>query len=209
MSILTTIISLHAEFLATNKAVYQQQVMANQNQEPTIGKDGRLHAPCNNYLWHNIIYSGGEYLAEEGSCAALTTVKFKVETKMIERIQTELTALSPGFGKCWMQDNIEVCYCYLKVPNRIAGSINKLLPVSGKYLELLEIAQEKGLKHGTDFKFNMRKISQIMRSISWEIMLELAGLHTVPVSYVEKKDTWISPLKSQQVCFVYPSDVVC
>jgi len=120
---------------------------------PTHGKDGRLHAPCDNYVWGDVVYMGGQYLPNNEFDAMFKpehTIKIKMAVSLLPQFQ----ALFPNdkAGKSWDQKGVQVAYFYATVSTAEKTALAKILPESGKKLVLVS---EYGEGTSKQWKFNI------------------------------------------------------
>lgn len=135
-------------------------IVDNNDVEPTVDSNGRLHAPCDNYFWINEqTYLGGQFLPEdENYFGRGETIKFKIAVSLFEKFN----ALIPGsIGKTWNQNGVEVCYFYGSVTKAEKTALLKILPEGGKRVALAT----ENTKTKT-WKFSSGKIS---RSIKFKL----------------------------------------
>lgn len=99
--------------------------------EPTIGIDGRLHAPHDGYIWGDSIFAGGQYLPddeEQGKLGKMHNIKMCVNIKLLP----ELQGLFYGtLGKSWVVNDVEVAYFYTTVSSIEYTAIRKVIPTLG------------------------------------------------------------------------------
>lgn len=152
---------------ATAAARMAKMVMDAGSIEPTHGVDGRLHAPCDNYVWGDNVYMGGQYLPNHEYDAMVLPchkVKIKIATNMIESFKSLFP--NDSTGKSWSQNGTDVCYFYASVSTREKTELNKLLPESGKKLVLVD---EYGEGNSKQWKFNIAPfIKRCVDSFKWD-----------------------------------------
>ena len=100
---------------------------------PTIGKDGRFHAPCDGYVWGEQVYMGGQYLPydEEDNRSYLMKGKYKIQTSIFEEFN-QLFGGNCSMGKSWVQNGVEVAYAYCMLSRTQNTAMSKLVPEGGK-----------------------------------------------------------------------------
>jgi hypothetical protein len=104
---------------------------------PTVGKDGRLHAPHDGYWWGENQYLGGQYLPEDVDFY-VDTQRETLRIKILSSLQAKIS-LYASFGKAWQDKNGKsCCYAYLSLTGKEKETIEPLLPASGKRLVSVE-----------------------------------------------------------------------
>jgi len=145
-----------------NQKLVEAIASANNNKAPTIDNNGRLHAPCNGYVYNDSVYSAGEYMSVELSKVGSTsTAKVKIAASLKEQIKAVWTCVC--FGTTWNKDGIELCYAYFEMLTKAqAETLTSQLVANKKRMMLESEAIEQGLQHGAVFKFNKRKYSSAL-----------------------------------------------
>jgi hypothetical protein len=94
----------------------EKALIENNNQRPTMDANGRLHAPCEGYIWGSDVYHAGSYLSYEYDMKHpqnnKTKFKTTVETATLLS-NTFKSLLHVGHGASWNDSGIEICYCYI------------------------------------------------------------------------------------------------
>ena len=109
--------------------------------EPTRDRAGRLHAPCNGYVWCGSEYAAGEFLADEfGEMGGARDLKpVKIDRFMAtSEAAAQLKALNIGFtsGSAFERDGHAVCYVYGEMWSGHATAVKSAVPASRKILSL-------------------------------------------------------------------------
>lgn len=121
-----------ANAIAVRERVEKAAATANNGKEPTVDCYGRLHAPCDGYMWEDEVYAGGSYLpfpawyweelfeqtgiARSGGSFNVTS---KTRIKLLKSEADDITKLSGAYasftcGKSWNSKDGEVCYMYIE-----------------------------------------------------------------------------------------------
>lgn len=148
----------------TNQKRYNEamdkEVFSKFEKYPTVDKDGRLHAPVDNYEWvDGVIYLGGMYLpdpyAEKFDLIdfkkSTLTYKMKVNFELVEQL-IKLFPTSSN-GKTWTEDSIQVCY-FSKSELKL---LTKIFPqVSGK--RIVKVSEFGNPSNSKTWKFSSKRI---------------------------------------------------
>lgn len=112
-------------------------IVDNNDLEPTVDSNGRLHAPCDNYFWINEqIYMGGNYLPEDEEYFGRgETIKIKIATKILDQMNS---VIHGSLGKSWNQNGVEMAYFYGSVTKAEKTALLKILPEGGKRVVLAD-----------------------------------------------------------------------
>lgn len=94
----------------------EKALKENNNAKPTIDINGRLHAPCEGYIWGSDIYHAGSYLSCEYDTKhpQNNKTKFKTTVETANLLSSTFKGLlKASYGTSWNDSGIEVCYCYI------------------------------------------------------------------------------------------------
>ena len=188
-------------------------IVDNNQLEPTVDSNGRLHAPCDNYFWINEqIYMGGNYLPEDEEYFGRgETIKIKIATKIFD----QMNAVIPGsLGKSWNQNGVEIAYFYGSVTKAEKTALLKILPEGGKRVALAdENTTTKTWKFSTG-KFTRRFSNLYGRITDWYEIFEATSYDFAPgveFKLVTKKDgkmTYKSDFDGKMVCYQYLDNTI-
>jgi hypothetical protein len=100
---------------------------------PTVGVDGRLHAPHDGYVWGDSVFMGGQYLPEDeeqGKLGKVYKIKICINVKLFDEFNN---LFSGSMGKSWVsKDGTEVAYFYTTVSAVERTALLKVIPTLGK-----------------------------------------------------------------------------
>lgn len=138
----TTIITISSIEIALNEAMSNamkrmMDLVGEDQMEPTIDRNGRLHAPCDNYVFDDRSYTAGQYLHDpdiNGSSNKKTKIMVSISSLNEIKALLEKYGCEASSGKSWIKDNNEFCYLYIQGAARIINILNKMVPESGKTL---------------------------------------------------------------------------
>lgn len=194
----------------TVRTSYQKRIekalIDNFDRHPTYDKDGRAHAPCDNYIWINDqVYLGGQYLPDDSDyVSGAEKLKIKIALSILPEIES---FLGGKIGKPWNQNGIEVAYFYAVVSKAEKTAILKILPESGKRVVLAtENTTTKTWKFSTG-KFTRRFAS--IYGFEWHGIFEVMSREFAPgvaFNLIRKKDgkyTFKSDFDGKMVCYEY------
>lgn len=122
--------------------------------EPTWDVNGRAHAPCDNYIFDDRSYAGGQYLHDPDIAgSAVIKAKIMVDCSMVEQMTALMVCNQThvNCGKSWESNGSERCYMYLEGPGRIVNLMKKMVPASGRTLVLANQGIETGKTWVTTF----------------------------------------------------------
>jgi hypothetical protein len=137
---------------------------------PTIGKDNRLHAPHDGYIWGDSIYAGGQYLPEDeeqDKLGKVHNIKMCVNVSLLTPLQDLFHGGS--MGKSWVTKNgVEVAYFYTVVSAIERTAIIKVIPtlgLSAKEKRIIVEVKEGDVAETTTWKWSDAKAhNKIMKS---------------------------------------------
>lgn len=184
---------------------------ANYGRFPTLGVDGRLHAPCDNYTWINgEVYLGGQYLPlDEDTKIGTTTYKFKVQTKIVPELSK---IISGSIGKSWIQGDAEVAYYYASVSSAEKRVLEQLLPQASKQIVLAdenttsktwEFSTKKFIKSYV-YKYGFRW-TEVFHDF---IHMDAPGVDFNMVTKKGGKITFKSDFDGKLVCYAYNDSIL-
>ena len=106
--------------------------------EPTRDRAGRLHAPCNGFVWGDSVYAAGEFLGDECGGVVVGISRFMATADAA----AQLKALNVGFtsGSAFSRDGMTVCYVYGELWSGHATAVKSTVPTNRKILSLAEQA---------------------------------------------------------------------
>ena len=125
-----------ANAIAVRERVEKAAATANNGKEPTVDCYGRLHAPCDGYMWEDDIYAGGAYLPfpawyweelfERTGIAggpAQFDVTNKTRLKLLKSEADDIVPLTGKYaifkcGKSWNSKDGEMCYLYIETKRK-------------------------------------------------------------------------------------------
>jgi hypothetical protein len=207
---MATLVSLLSGFVSDNSIRNQKLVeaiaLANNNKAPTIDVNGRLHAPCNGYVYNDSVYSAGEYMSVELSKVGSTsTAKVKITASLKEQIKAVWACVS--FGTTWNKDGIELCYAYFEMLTKAqAETLTSQLVANKKRIMLVSEAVEQGLSHGQSWKFSTRKYSNAVAycfdALQHEVNKDGLDWKDIEIGTGGTK-VLIPKFQGKEVCFVY------
>lgn len=223
-----TAITVSALTLAVNNAVdahnarlqnaYDAKVALAQR-EPTIGVDGRLHAPHDGYIWGDAIFAGGQYLPddeEQGKLGKLTPIKMCVNVSLLTQLQDLF--LGGSMGKSWVTNGVEVAYFYTTVSAVELTTIRKVIPtlgLSAKEKRIIVEVKENEEVSSTVWKWSdakaWNKIMNFDGDISLAEMLYSAGLtwnYEQGRKVKSKLKEWYTGLDGKMVRYHYIDDTI-
>lgn len=211
VSLISLLSGFNADNVKRNEKLIIAMASANQGRQPTIDNNGRLHAPCNGYIYNDSVYAAGEYMSDEFTKAgSMATAKVKISAELIEDIKAVWSAVS--FGKAWQgNDGVMVCYAYFEclttaqrdqLSGALAGTSN------ARKMMTLEQADSQGLKHGKSWKFNASKYA---KALAYDLQAcyhecQTDGIACNEWSINEKTYKFECVFKGKEVCFVYPQN---
>jgi hypothetical protein len=210
-SLVSLLSGFNSDNVKRNEKLIIAIASANQGKQPTIDTQGRLHAPCNGYVYNDSVYAAGEYMSDEFNKAGqMATAKVKISVELIEAIKAVWSAVS--FGKSWQgNDGITVCYAYFEcLTSAQRDQLTSVLSGTSNTRKMmaLEQAESLGLKHGTSWKFSASKYARALAYDlhACEYECQKDGIASDEWSLNEKTYKFECIFKGKEVCFVYPSN---
>jgi len=201
-NILDARIVKHEKFLA-------DIATANNDLEPTLGKGGRLHSPCNGYTWNEDVYSKGQFLGLEfdyKNTGGIHCSKVVVTVALGTALKAIL-GKSVSFGKSWKQDGRTVSYAYISgLSLGEFKNLNKYSKQTKKSIELVSDLEAKGVSFGKSWKFSLRTASNYFNENYdfYELYVIENNLNgRIDFEFKNGKTTHKSPLKGKMVAYEY------
>lgn len=125
------VVKLEEAYKALQQRIKSRIADENDGKEPTVDNFGRFHAPCDGYIWDDVVYGGGQYLHLTNEQIeqmdyireqlglplysprefAPTKIRLQATPEIGESLQEVLGATADvGFGKVWESGQ---CYLYI------------------------------------------------------------------------------------------------
>jgi len=136
--------------------------------QPTIGIDGRLHAPCNGFEWEGSVYAGGEYLPDDGGME-VKTKRYMTTLDVVQALQ--------GMPHCTVSNgkvfNDNMTYVYITGPNYIIANLPDMR-------EKIIVEEDGKFPVGQTWKFSFKRFfnanmyqCEDMDNAEWEYLQSL------------------------------------
>ena len=189
------------------KEMVEAQGFNNGGREPTQGKDYRLHAPCDGYIWYGRTYLGGQYLAlDEDSEYQTRELKIKVRANLKDMLVDIFG--NGSIGKTWEKDGKTYCYFYASCSKPEYDAVSKILTIAGKRVVLVS---EHGTGGQKTWKFSSAKV--LVKSNNFDLDFELFA-PGVKLKYEKGRTVkkqlreWYSDFDGQEVRYLYSDGAI-
>lgn len=168
-SLRPTVATFSAAINAAVSARADRLAPRDSNAAPVIGKGGRLHAPHDGYVWNDVVYAAGEFLADD--CAALDTYRILVAIDVKDAMKS-LEDVTVTFGA----EFDGMCYAYINAPKYITSKLPK-------FFEKYMVPANCDAPTGKSWKFSYKKYLNSPKEIDVPSNVCLQSLDKEMVAY--------------------------